>query len=70
MSHHPMYYHQHDDRHEVETCEDCGERAVVCHYGLWLCDDCESARGEDQDERSYRAFHGGTAPFNDAERNR
>ena len=72
MSHHPMHYYQHDDRHDIETCEDCGAPATACHGDLrvWLCADCESARGEDQDEAKLAAFHGGAAAFNDVERNR
>lgn len=51
-------------------CDDCDKPHVAIHSGMRLCGDCESARGEEQDERSYAAFHGGASPFNDAERNR
>lgn len=49
-------------------CDDCDKPHVAIHSGLRMCGDCETAALEDQAEREYAAFHGGSAPYNDAER--
>lgn len=57
---------------QVETaeaevlCVDCEARPPM--PGVEWCDDCNTARGEAQDEAAYAAFHGGSAPFTSDER--
>jgi hypothetical protein len=47
-------------------CVDCDERVPMPGYA-W-CDDCNTERGEAQDEAASAAFHGGSSPYTSAER--
>jgi hypothetical protein len=62
------------ERHGEALCRDCAKACQDCEQSwtvrvpqpvgddLFLCSSCESARGEDADERFLSDFHGGSAP--------
>jgi hypothetical protein len=63
----PRNPYEHDNADGTEPPDD--ER--TCEHGKLMteaCDECEQDEAERATERQYEAFHGGSSPFNDAER--